>query len=128
MQRKIKKKKCSNCGRLYSEKRKMCSTCRMQKSRQAHPLKYIFLNIKHNAKRRGKEWLLTFDEFVTFCNVTSYDQFRGRSALSLSIDRIRNWEGYKADNIRAITVHENSSKSDARIDIDGFTIDDNVPF
>lgn len=124
---KKKRKLCKECGKLLKESAIICSTCRMKKSRNRHPLKYIYSNAKHNAKRRGKEWLLTYDEFVSFCNVTNYDTLRGRSALALSIDRIRNWEGYKIDNIRAITLADNSRKHDS-INVEGFEIDNNVPF
>jgi hypothetical protein len=60
-----------------------------------------------NAKRRGKEFTLTFDEFKEFCMKTGYDEKKGKSSDSLSIDRIESSNGYSKDNIRAITLSDN---------------------
>ena len=65
--------------------------------------------MRFNAKRRGKEFSLTFDEFKSFCYKTSYDKLRGLKAEALSIDRINPNMGYSFDNIRAITFSENVS-------------------
>jgi hypothetical protein len=90
-----------------------CNTCRKRKWRKAHPLEYLYISWRDNAKRRGKDFTVTFDEFKEFCKETKYDELRGRTSLSLSIDRVRNYEGYHKDNIRAITIHDNSSKGDS---------------
>ena len=66
--------------------------------------------LKTNAKRRNKVFTLTFAEFSHFCITTGYDKLKGKTANSLSIDRIDNEKGYTVSNIRTITLSENSSK------------------
>jgi hypothetical protein len=99
-----------SCKNIAYKHKNYCCTCRVRKWRKSHLLNYFFLTTRGNAKRRGKEWSLTFDEFLEFCNQTNYDKLKGRTALCLSIDRIRSWEGYHKDNIRAISVSDNSKR------------------
>lgn len=69
-----------------------------------------YKNLRDNAKRRGKVFTLTFDQFSEFCYRTNYMAGRGRTKESYSIDRIDNNKGYTADNIRVLTVSENARK------------------
>jgi hypothetical protein len=85
-----------------------CAKCRKRKYREKYPLKYIYDTVKMNAKRRGKEFTLTFGEFKEFCVKTGYDEKKGKSSDSLSIDRRNPSNGYSKDNIRAITLSDNS--------------------
>jgi hypothetical protein len=50
------------------------------------------------------------EQFKQFCQETNYIAGKGRTLLSYSIDRIDNTKGYTIDNIRVITVTENSRK------------------
>lgn len=104
--------------------RRECRKCRAKAYRQKYPLKYIYDTIKMNAKRRRKDFSLTFDEFECFCKRTGYDKFKGITADCLSIDRIKANEGYHAWNIQAITVSQNAKK---KYD-DLLKPDDNCPF
>jgi hypothetical protein len=88
--------------------RKTCNTCQSKKYRAKYPLKYWYRIVKYNAKRRNKTFTLTIEEFETFCIKTGYDKNKGKTAFSLSIDRINPLLGYSMDNIRAITLSENS--------------------
>jgi hypothetical protein len=90
--------------------RKLCNTCRTQKYRAKYPLKYIYTALKTNAKRRRKLFTLTFDEFECFCRRTGYHELKGQTPTSMTIDRIKNELGYTADNIQAITLHDNVLK------------------
>jgi hypothetical protein len=63
-----------------------------------------------NAKRRGKEFTLTLKQFEEFCNKTGYDEKKGITADSLTVDRIKDHLGYSVDNIQAITLSENVKK------------------
>jgi hypothetical protein len=96
-----------NCKNEARHGRKICSACKTRRYRQKYPLKYLYIALKTNAMRRGKSFSLTLEEFSNFCKQTGYDKLKGKTALSLSIDRIRNSEGYSADNIRAITLRDN---------------------
>lgn len=104
--KKCKTKYCKN----DPEGRKFCNTCRSRASRIRNPEKYCYNNLKNNAKRRGKEFDLSYSQFLQFCLATKYIQGKGKSKTSFSIDRIDNWQGYTVSNIRVITLAENSSK------------------
>ena len=99
-----------DCTNEAIHHRRWCAKCRTRAYRKKYPLKYIYNTIKYNARRRGKQFDLTFDQFKTFCQKTGYDELKGKSALSLSIDRKDSTKGYTYENIRAITLSENSRK------------------
>jgi hypothetical protein len=110
------------CAEKYCKRKtngtKICSTCRSRKSRQKNPVKYCYNNLKHNAKRRGIEFALTLEEFIQFCHETNYLAGKGRTKASYSIDRIDNNKGYTLDNIRVITLSENSKKGNKKLEYD----------
>jgi hypothetical protein len=97
-----------DCTNESREHRKLCYKCAKRKHREKYPLKYIYDTVKANAKRRGKEFTLTFDEFKEFCMKTGYDEKKGKTPDSLSIDRREPLNGYSKDNIRAITLSDNT--------------------
>jgi hypothetical protein len=66
--------------------------------------------LRYNAKRRGKAFDLTFEQFKEFCRKTNYINKKGKTASSYSIDRIRPAEGYTVDNIQVLTLAANSLK------------------
>jgi hypothetical protein len=108
-----------------------CHTCRNHRWIRNNPLKYLFITRKANAKRRNKEWSLTYDEFLEFCKQTGYDIKCGRHANDMSIDRIESWRGYHKDNIRSITISDNVKRErGVLLDIDNeFQISENeCPF
>ena len=69
-----------------------------------------FLNLKSNAKRRGHDCALTYDEFRQFAIQTDYIVRKGKTIDSFSIDRIDNSKGYEMGNIQILTLSENSQK------------------
>lgn len=111
----MSKKKLRRCDTKYCTKlapygRKKCWKCIKRKYRAAYPIVAAYQNLRNNAKRRGKEFTITMDQFKKFCRKTKYLQGRGRAADCYSIDRIDNNKGYTVENIRVLTVAENSSK------------------
>lgn len=94
---------CRNSARPRGAK---CSTC------QAHvnPARYAYRHLKANAKRRGKPFDLTLEQFTEFAQRTEYLTRRGRTASSYHIDRINPEKGYTADNIQVLTNRENVLK------------------
>jgi hypothetical protein len=118
--------KCNTPGCINEARsgRRFCHACRTRKYRQKNPLKYWYDTLKMNAKRRRKVFTLTLEEFECFCRRTGYNELKGQTADSLTVDRIRDNEGYSADNIQAITLSENVKK---KYD-DKMKPDDNCPF
>lgn len=99
------------CRRNRSQSRHRCSTCEKRKFKEANPEKNCYDNLKQNARKRGKEFDLTFDDFMIFLKRNpEYMIRKGRGALFLSIDRIRNHIGYTLKNIRSVTIRYNSMK------------------
>lgn len=98
------------CRRDARAGKRICTTCDKKIWRKKYPMKAAFQTLRHNATRRGKEFKLTFDEFVKFCYETNYMAGKGRSKKSFSIDRIDNLSGYNIKNIRMITKSANSRK------------------
>lgn len=91
------------------------STERTRRFKQNNPFKYWWQTIKDNAKRRGRYFDLTIDEFIEFCGETNYDKLKGKTALSLSMDCRDPFKGYTKENIRAITLRDNSKLANATL-------------
>lgn len=96
--------------RNKTDGRKFCNTCRSRQSREKDPVKYCYTAARNNAKRRGKAFELTLDEFRAFCVKYDYLRGKGKTSESYSIDRIDSSRGYTVDNIQVITLSENSRK------------------
>lgn len=88
----------------------LCYKCISRKRRAADPVKASYYNLKANAKRRGKEFSLTLEEFKQFCVKTEYLNWVGRGADSYHVDRIDETKGYHVDNIQVLTNRENKKK------------------
>lgn len=110
-----KKCKTKGCKNKAMKDRTICCTCKSKRYKEKYVLNYIFQTLKDNAKRRGKDFTLTLDEFKEFCEKTGYDKKRGKTAWSLSIDRRDPCLGYSKDNIRAITLSDNSKLANGTI-------------
>lgn len=97
------------------------------------PEKVCYNNLKGNAKKRGKSFSLTFEEFLSFLEMNpDYLSKKGKGVKNLQIDRIDNSKGYSLDNIRSITTKENLWKRD-NIDYTGDCgvfgeIEEDLPF
>ena len=85
-----------------------CSKCRSRRFKQAHPLKYSFIKLRARARERGHDFALTFGEYEQFAITTGYAEQKGKTALSLSINRKNPAVGYVAHNIEAVTLSQNS--------------------
>ncbi len=80
-----------------------------------NPMRYAYNNLRGNARRRGKVFELTFEQFADFAVKTDYINKRGTGSDSYTIDRIDPTKGYTADNIQVLTNAQNVRKY-ARID------------
>ncbi len=114
---KCKTSNCRNKSYVYKKNGKvisrynLCTKCRRRRQKEKNILRYTFDYLKQNAKRRGKEFILTIEEFKDFCIKTDYLNLKGKNANSLTIDRIDNKKGYQIDNIQAVSLSYNSRKS-----------------
>jgi hypothetical protein len=103
-------KKCatSYCQRLSPEK--YCSCCAKRIYRAKYPMKAAYQNLRSNAKRRRKEFSITFEDFALFCQRTQYITYKGKKKDSYSIDRPKNHLGYTLDNMSILTLSQNTIK------------------
>jgi len=120
--------KTPDCNKKAEPHRKLCASCKKNKYIKKYPLKYLFMVRRNNAKRRGKIWTLTFEEFKEFCEKTGYDKTRGKYASDFSIDRINPELGYSIENIRSITVSDNSKLIRGSLPPDWEPEESNIPF
>lgn len=89
-----------------------CHACHRRLWAEKNPLRYCFCNLRGNARRRKKDFTLTFEQFCYKVTGTDYlnPERRGTTKYCLSIDRRFNEYGYHCWNIRVITISLNSSK------------------
>lgn len=92
----------------------LCSMCRDRIWRARHPEHHLWNNLKKSAKRRGVPFSLTVEQFKEFCERTGYHLKVGRDPSSASCDRIRDTEGYHADNIRCLEYGINAGRPKER--------------
>lgn len=93
--------------RAHSNK---CPKCRWRIWVEKNPLKAAFKTLRNHAKERAKDFSLTFEQFKAFAIKTDYLKRKGKTSLSLQIDRVDNSKGYHIWNMQAITLRENTRK------------------
>ncbi len=98
------------CTTKTPKHRTICCKCISRKYRSDNPVRSSFDILRTNAKRRGKEFDLTFDQFKKFAIETEYIAGKGRSSQSFTIDRIDQDLGYTINNLQVLTNAENVKK------------------
>lgn len=88
----------------------ICNTCSQRKYREKYPVLAAYNNLKNNAKRRGKDFELTLEQFTKFAVETEYMNKKGRNKTGYTIDRINPNLGYTIDNIQVLTNTQNVKK------------------
>lgn len=108
-------KKCCVRGCRTSVNRKhrksKCAKHHIRAWADQHPLARALHNLRTHARERGISFSLTREQFRSFAEKTDYLSKRGRSSISLQVDRIENGLGYHAWNIQALTLRENARKN-----------------
>ena len=79
--------------------------------RERNPLRYFFNKLRYRARERGKVFSLTFEYYCKLVRASGYLEKKGKTATSLSIDRIDEKLGYVPGNVQVITLSENSRKA-----------------
>lgn len=98
------------CLKSHQPDCSICFSCEKQNYRKKNPLKYAYQVLKNNAKRRKKDFSLTFEEFKLFAEKNDYMNKKGTRSKSFQIDRIDESRGYHVNNIQCITLKENIYK------------------
>lgn len=101
---KQQKMKCATkyCRNTVKREGAVCRTCKTRQWREENPERSAWLNLKHNAKRRGKAFDLTFEQFQAFAVRTGYMKKKGRFQDNWHIDRILEEAGYTYNNLQVL--------------------------
>lgn len=103
-------KLCEICGVNPPRKqRRKCNTCRDRITRQNNPIRAIWRDLRHSARRRKLSFTIPFEWFREFAIESALLERRGNSGDDFTVDRIRVSEGYAPDNIRVLTNRENAA-------------------
>ncbi len=78
--------------------------------RKANPIKYSYQNLKSNAKRRGKFFDLTFEQFLEAANKIVLFTGKGKQRKGYEIDCVINDLGYTKGNLQRLKKKENAAK------------------
>lgn len=100
------------CSHKHEKNRTQCRKCRYKKEKETDLVAWSYRTLKANAKRRGKAFSLTLDEFRDFCYETQLLTNRGTKSTSYTVDRKDNRYGYHVGNIQKLTNSENAKKKD----------------
>lgn len=102
-------------------------SCRVWRTN--NPLKYTYNNLKGSAKRRNIYFDISISYFEKFVSENNYLYKKGRSALSLTIDRKNPKIGYIEGNIRVLPLLINASRKILDDDFDWTSImnDPDIP-
>jgi hypothetical protein len=109
-----KGRRCSTpgCKNKRKGRNTKCSKCLTRIWAERHPISYTLAKLRNNAKRRGKQFTITLEQFTAFClKHEDYLTAKGRNSHCLSIDRIKSEYGYHIWNIRLLTVGANSARA-----------------
>lgn len=102
--------KSNKCKNKAIKNRTICHKCTTRRYAEKHPVRYAYKVLKNNAKRRKKEFDLTFEQFEQFVIKTGYMSGKGIYKESLHIDRIEQTKGYTVDNLQILTNSNNIKK------------------
>lgn len=99
------------CANNARQGKSYCHKCRNRKYRQNNPLRTGYHILKHSAKKRGISFELTFKDYEEFVNDNpDYLLMKGLKGNDLTIDRVRENEGYKKGNLQILTRKKNTRK------------------
>lgn len=111
-ERRIAKGKCLviGCSKLARKGKKFCCKHEHEQRKEKNPYLYWYGVLRRNAKRRGKTFTITLEDFTEFCKETNYINTKGRKSGSMTIDRKIDELGYIPGNLCILEVGENTRK------------------
>jgi hypothetical protein len=97
-------KPCSTpgCPNAALPKRTVCGYCKNKRYAVNHQMELTYKQWRNNAKRRGKVFEITFEQFKQLAKRTRYMTKKGIYRNSYHLDRKREEGGYTVDNVRVI--------------------------
>ena len=98
------------CTRKGGRRSGLCPRHRVEKWRKDNPVRYAFITLADNAKRRGKPFEISFEYFTEFCTKTKYIQGKGKTKESFTIDRKDETIGYVEGNLQLLSNSDNVKK------------------
>lgn len=104
-----KTKFCRGRYHIKSHSRPYCQKCNTRRWKEKYPGHYAYNNLRHRAKQRGHSFTLTRERFMELWNQGLKDN-HGKGAGFLSVDRIRENEGYHDGNVQLLIIGENIRK------------------
>lgn len=109
-------KKCETkfCRRAAAKGR-FCHRCEHANRKANNPYAYWLGVNRRNARRRGKNWEISLEYWVQWCDETGYLALKGRYKNDLSIDCKINELGYVDGNLKPLTVSDNAKKGVKRV-------------
>lgn len=110
----VKTCKSEKCKGQAPKRGNYCYKCLYEKQKAKDPVKWAYGILRRNARRRGKSFEITLQEFAQFCYETEILHGRGRTSTSYHIDRIDDELGYTKDNLQVLTNSQNIRKENAR--------------
>lgn len=101
--------KTKNCRNVKSSGN-YCHCCIKKRYKERNPERYAYSVMKNNARRRGKQFSISFEYFKQFCHKHEYIARKGILKTGLHIDRINENSGYIEGNLQVLTNTENVKK------------------
>lgn len=86
-----------------------CAKCKAKRWKAASPVGYFYHKLRTSANRRKILFLLTRQKFAELWN-GGLAANHGKTKFCLSVDRVRNSEGYHDDNVQLLTLSQNVRK------------------
>ena len=108
--KKAAKCKTPYCRKYAAKNSTLCHACNKRNYRDRNPVEASYQNLRSNARRRGKQFDITLEEFREFAIECNYITGKGRHKDGFHVDRIDPTKGYTKDNIQVLTNSENVKK------------------
>lgn len=87
-----------------------CTKCRSDRWKASKPFSYHFNALRNNARRRGKDFRLTIEEYTEFAIKNKLFDENGAKYNNKTIDRREDLEGYHKDNLQVLSRPMNTRK------------------
>lgn len=98
------------CRRAAQAPNHFCRRCRDRRYKATRPHAYALNKLRNNARRRGKEFTITLEQWVDWCTEHGFLEKTGKSADALTVDRKDHTQGYHIWNIQPLTNSANGTK------------------